>query len=130
MEGYPVQGVERDKQGKAVPIKIKGNRIEIDRKGNVTVDNAPAGTISVIDFKKPYSLTKSGAALFVPSDPQAIPQPGKAQVQQGFTEGSNVDSISEMVQLIETNRYFEACSKVIKGFDDIAAKAVNELGKV
>jgi flagellar basal-body rod protein FlgG len=35
-----------------------------------------------------------------------------------------------MVQMIETSRYFEACSKVIRGFDDIAAKAVNELGKV
>ncbi len=129
MEGYPVQGVERDKQGKAAPIKIKGNRVEIDSKGNVTVDSAAAGTLSVVDFKKPYALIKSGTALFIPSDPQAKPQPGKAQVQQGFTEGSNVDSIGEMVQLIETNRYFEACSKVIKGFDDIAAKAVNELGK-
>jgi len=130
MDGYPVQGVERDKQGKAVPIKIKGSRVEIDSKGKVTVDNAPVGTLSVVDFKKPYTLIKSGTALFVASDPQAKPQPGKAQVQQGFTEGSNVDSISEMVQMIETNRYFEACSKVIKGFDDIAAKSVNELGKV
>jgi flagellar basal-body rod protein FlgG len=130
MEGYPVQGVERDKKGAAAPIKIKGNRVEVDSKGNVRVDDTPAGTISVVDFKKPYALIKSGTALFVPSDPQMKPQPGKAQVQQGFSEGSNVDSISEMVQMIDTNRYFEACSKVIKGFDDIAAKSVNELGKV
>ena len=130
MDGYPVQGTERDKQGKAAPIKIKGNRVEIDSKGNVIVDSTPAGTISVVDFKKPYTLNKSGASLFVPSDPQATPQPGKALVRQGFIEGSNVDSIGEMVQMIETNRYFEACSKVIKGFDDIAAKAANELGKV
>ncbi len=124
MDGYPVQGVG----GK--PIIIKGNSVEIDNKGNVTVDSAQVGTISVVDFQKPYALTKSGAALLVPSDPQAKPQPAKALVRQGFIEGSNVDSIGEMVQMIETNRYFEACSKVIKGFDDIAAKAVNELGKV
>jgi flagellar basal-body rod protein FlgG len=130
MDGYPVQGVERDKQGNAVPIKIKGNRVEIDGKGNVSVDSAASGTISIVDFKKPYALMKSGAALFVPSDPQTKSQPGKARVQQGFTEGSNVDSIGEMVQMIETNRYFEACSKVIKAFDDITAKSANELGKV
>jgi flagellar basal-body rod protein FlgG len=35
-----------------------------------------------------------------------------------------------MVQMLETNRYYEACSKVIRGFDDIAAKAANELGRV
>jgi flagellar basal-body rod protein FlgF len=130
MDGYPVQGIEKDNKGNGAPIKIKGNRVEIDNKGNVTVDDAPSGTISVVDFSKPYTLVKSGTSLFVPSDPEAKPLPGKAQVQQGYTEGSNVDSISEMVQMLETNRYFEACSKVIKGFDDIAAKAVNDLGRV
>jgi len=130
MDGYPVQGGERDKQGNAAAIKIKGNRVEIDSNGNVMVDSTPAGKISVVDFKKPYTLNKNGASLFVPTDPQAKPQPGKALVRQGFIEGSNVDSIGEMVQMIETNRYFEACSKVIKGFDDIAAKAANELGKI
>lgn len=124
MDGYPVQGAT----GGA--IIIKGNRVEIDGTGNVTVDDVPSGTISVVDFNKPYSLIKNGAALFVPSDPQAKAQPGRALVRQGYIEGSNVESITEMVQLIETNRYFEMCSKVIKGFDDIAARATNELGRV
>ena len=124
VDGYPVQGVG----GGA--IRAQGSHVEIDPKGGVTVDGTQAGTISVVDFEKPYSLTKIGSALFIAADPQLIPQSGKAQIQQGYIEGSNVESISEMVQLIETNRYFEACSKVIKGFDDIAAKAANELGKI
>jgi flagellar basal-body rod protein FlgG len=124
VDGFPLQGVG------GAAIRIQGSRIEIDAKGSVTVDGTPAATLSVVDFEKPYALTKIGNALFVPADPQAIPQTGKGQVLQGHIEGSNVDSISEMVQLIETNRYFEACSKVIKGFDDIAAKAANEIGKV
>lgn len=124
VDGYPVQGAGGGS------ITISGSRVEIDAKGSVTVDGAQVGAISVVDFDKPYSLIKNGAALFVPNDPQAVSQPGKALVQQGHVEGSNVDSISEMVQLIETNRYFEACSKVIKSFDDITAKAATELGRV
>jgi flagellar basal-body rod protein FlgG len=124
MDGYPVQGTG------GAAISVKGSHVEIDAKGGVSVDGAQVGSISVVDFAKPYQLTKTGSALFVPTDPQAAVQAGKAQVQQGYIEGSNVDSISEMVQMIETNRYFEACSKVIKGFDDIAAKAANEIGKV
>jgi flagellar basal-body rod protein FlgG len=124
MDGYPVQGAT------GVPINIKGNRVEIDGTGNVTVDDVPSGTIAVVDFNKPYALIKNGAALFVPSDPQAKAQPGKALLRQGHIEGSNVESITEMVQLIETNRYFEMCSKVIKGFDDIAARTTSELGRV
>lgn len=124
VDGYPVQGAGGS------PIRIQGSHVEIDSKGGIFIDGTQAGSISVMDFDKPYALTKVGSALFIPADPQVIPQAGKAQVQQGYIEGSNVESISEMVQLIETNRYFEACSKVIKGFDDIAAKAANEIGKV
>lgn len=123
-DGYPVQGAS------GAAIRIQGSHVEIDAKGAVMVDGAEAGTISVVDFEKPYTLTKTGSALFIPADPQTVPRAGNAQIQQGHLEGSNVESISEMVQLIETNRFFEACSKVIKGFDDIAAKAANELGRV
>lgn len=124
VDGYPVQGVG------GASIRIQGSRIEIDAKGTVMVDGTPSGAISIVDFEKPLALTKVGNSLLVPTDAQAVPQAGKAQIQQGHLEGSNVDSISEMVQLIETNRYFEACSKVIKGFDDLTAKAANDLGRV
>lgn len=123
-DGYPVQS------SGGGPIRIQGSHVEIDSRGGVTVDGTNVGTISLVDFDKPYNLTKTGSALFVQPDQQAAPQPGKSQIQQGHLEGSNVESISEMVQMIETNRYFEACSKVIKGFDDITAKAANEIGKV
>ncbi len=124
VDGYPVQG-----SGGAA-IRIQGSKVDIDANGGVTVDGSQVGVVSIMDFAKPYNLTKTGNALFVPADQEAIPQAGKAQVQQGYIEGSNVDSISEMVQMIETNRYFETCSKVIKGFEDMATKAANELGKI
>jgi flagellar basal-body rod protein FlgG len=123
-DGYPVQGAGGS------PIHIGGSRVEIDPKGVVMVDGTQAGTISIMDFDKPYSLTKRGSALFVPSDPQATSMTGKARIQQGYIEGSNVETISEMVQMIEANRYFETCSKIIKGFDDMSTKAANELGRV
>lgn len=124
VDGYPVQGAG------GAAVRVQGSRVEIDSKGVITVDGEQAGALAVVDFAKPYTLTKVGSALFVPAANQAPPQAGTAQVQQGYIEGSNVESISEMVQMIETNRYFEACSKVIRGFDDMATKAANELGRV
>ncbi len=123
-DGYPVQGAN------GTTITLLGSHVEINSKGAITVDGADAGALSVVDFPKPYTLTKIGSALFKPMDGQAAPQAATAQVQQGRIEGSNVDSITEMVQMIETNRYFEACSKIIKSFDDIESKAANEIGKV
>lgn len=124
VDGFPVQGAG------GASIRVQGSQVEIDTRGNVMVDGEQAGAISVVDFEKPYSLTKSGNSLFVQADPQAATRTGTALIQQGRLEGSNVESISEMVQLIETNRYFEACSKVIRGYDDMATKAANDLGRV
>ena len=116
--------------GQGGPIRVQGSVIEIDNKGMVTVDGTPSGTISIVDFPRPYALTKKDGARFVPADGQQAPQAAGGSIRQGHLEGSNVDSISEMVQMIETSRYFEACSKVIKGFDDMAAKAANEIGRL
>lgn len=123
-DGYPLQG-----QG-GTAIRIQGNRIEIDAKGEIVVDGASVGSLALLDFEKPYRMTKLGSALFQPSDPQAVPVPAAARVQQGNVEGSNVESISEMVQMIENNRYFEACQRVVRGFDDMAAKAASEMGRL
>jgi flagellar basal-body rod protein FlgF len=51
-------------------------------------------------------------------------------VRQGVLEESNVNSIFEMLQLIESNRYNESCAKVIQNYDSMASKAANELGKL
>ena len=123
IDGFPVLG-----QGGE--IQIKGSNVVINAKGEITVDGAAAGTLNLVDFPKPYNLTKTGSALFVPSDPQATPQAAKAAIQQGQLEGANVDSVGEMVQMIETNRYFDACQKVILGYDELAGKAANDLGKL
>ena len=122
-DGYPVQG-----QGG--PIIINGSRVEIDSKGAVMVDGTAGATISMFDFPKPYAMTKTGSALFVPTDPEAAPQTAKGALRQGHLEGSNVETVSEMVQMIENNRYFEACQRVLLTFNDLASKAANELGRL
>jgi len=123
VDGYPVQG-----QGG--PIRVSGSRIEIDAKGVVTVDGVESGTISMVDFPKPYALTKTGSALFVPTDAAAEPQPAKGELRQAHLEGSNVETITEMVQMIENSRYFDACQRTILSFNDLTSKAANELGRL
>ena len=120
-----------------ITIPANATQVMVGNDGTVSVympgENAPTtvGVLRVVDFPKPYDLQKTGEGLFVPGDPQASPTAvPNTKVVQGALEGSNVNTISEMVQMIEASRYFEACTKVIKGFDDMTAKAANEIGKV
>ncbi len=117
--------------GSGGPITINGSRVEVSARGEVMVDGAQVATLEVVDFPKPYALQKAGSALFVPSDPQAAPQPVlTASVRQGHLEDSNVSVVQEMVQMIEANRYFEACQRVVKSYDDAAGKAANDIGRI
>jgi len=122
-EGYEVQG------GGA--ITITGSNLVIDTKGRISVAGKEIATLDIVDFPKPYSLKKVGSTLFVPGDDQTATQtPRNLLVRQGYLEESNVNSIQEMAQLIETNRFFEACQKVMKSYDEIKDKAANEIGKL
>jgi len=122
-EGYEVQGT-----GGA--ITMTGGKIEIAENGAVMVDGSTVGTLAKVDFPKPYQMTKLGGGLFVPANPQAASTPSGAEVKQGYLEGSNVKVIVEMARMIEASRYFETCAKAVKSYDDLTAKAANELGKV
>jgi flagellar basal-body rod protein FlgF len=47
-----------------------------------------------------------------------------ASVIQGALEGSNVDSMRAMVELIEASRYFEAYQKTMQTSDEMDAKLI------
>ena len=51
-------------------------------------------------------------------------------MKQGYLEGSNVKVIVEMARMIEASRYFETCAKAVKSYDEMTARAANDLGKV
>jgi flagellar basal-body rod protein FlgG len=113
------------------PVIIKGGKVDINGKGEVSVDGQQVATLSLVDFPKPYQLQKIGSAMFVPSDPQITGQPATGtNVKQGTLEESNVQPLAEMANLIETTRSYESCVKTIQSFDAMANKAVNDLGKV
>jgi flagellar basal-body rod protein FlgF len=73
-------------------------------------------------------LTSLGGDLY---GGEQLPQgDSSARVRQGFLEASNVESVQEMIRLIETMRHFEGVQRFVRGYDDMMGKAISELGKV
>lgn len=117
--------------GNGAPIVINGGSVSFDAKGKIFVEGQETGSIDVVDFPKPYDLRKVGSALFMPNTTDVTPQAAKdTVVRQGYLEGSNVNTIEEMVRMIETTRSSESCQKMIQNYDQMTGHAVNELGKV
>ena len=126
-DGYPVLGENG-------PIEVRrssGSAINITEVGDVIVNNELVDQLQVVDFAKPYELAKMGNSMFIPTDPNAIPQQvPNIRVKSGTLEMSNVSVISEMVNLITVQCAYQANQRVIKFHDSAIGRAIENLGKV
>ena len=81
-----------------------------------------------MDFADYNFLAKYGENLYdLVEGGQA--QASNAQVVQGTLEMSNVNVVSEMVEMITISRAYETNQKIIQSIDDTLEKAVNNIGK-
>ncbi|HWE49137.1 MAG TPA: flagellar basal-body rod protein FlgG [Bryobacteraceae bacterium] len=94
-----------------------------------------AGQITIANFQNPAGLNSIGQSLFLPTDASGAPivgPPGGTEGQgtllQGYVEQSNVSVVDEFINLITSQRAYEANSKVVKAADDMYSQ-VNNLTK-
>ena len=101
----------------------------IDEQGNIWQNRAVVGRVGVVDFANYNYLEKFGENLYQTVDGAQIVAAG-AQVEQGVIEASNVQVVSEMVDMITITRAYEANQKIIQTIDTMLDKAVNQVGKL
>ena len=59
-----------------------------------------------------------------------IPLPPGSSLRSGFLEGSNVDAIGEMIDVMTAQRSFEAAQKVLTAIDGTRERAVTQVAQV
>lgn len=106
-----------------VPLTIAGN-------GEIFTREGVTDQISVVQFQDKHALRKEGSSLFLtPNQENIVRENLTTSVRQGFLEGSNVNAIEEMSELIKAHRHFESIQKAINTYDQISGKIANDLGK-
>lgn len=126
-DGYVVQP--------QVTIPSNASEITITPDGKVSVKAANAttfdnvATLELVKFANPAGLVSKGKNLYVETQGSGSPIQGTAgldgfgTIQQGFIEGSNVQIVEEMVNLIQAERAFESNSKMIKAAEEMLRQA-------
>jgi flagellar basal-body rod protein FlgG len=94
-----------------------------------------AGQLTLANFQNPAGLNSIGQSMYLPTDASgaAIVGPpggteGHGTLMQGYVEQSNVSVVDEFINLITSQRAYEANSKVVKAADDMYSQ-VNNLTK-
>ena len=90
------------------------------------------GQIQIAIFQNPAGLNSIGRNLYLQTDASGDPtigspggQEGMGTLLQGYTEQSNVSVVEEFVNLIVSQRAYEANSKVVKAADDMYQQVNN-----
>jgi len=129
--GYPIEP--------GITIPDNAQSVTIGSDGTVSVvlpgGSAPTqvGNIQLADFVNPTGLQAIGDNLFLESGSSGSPQVGTPGLNglgtliQGSLESSNVNTVEELVNMIETQRAYEMNSKAIATADQMLQYVNNNL---
>ncbi|EEY36701.1 flagellar basal-body rod protein FlgG [Vibrio mimicus SX-4] len=112
-----------------IPDNVVSLSIGVDGTVSATTAGDPApqqlGQITLAKFINPAGLEAVGGNLFRETDASGLAeelvagQDGTGSIKQGALEGSNVQVVEEMVDMITTQRAYEMNAKVVSATDDM-----------
>ncbi len=131
------EGVLTTKQG--LPVLGDGGPITLDPErgpasvapdGTISQQGLPVGRLTAVRFDALSVLQKSGDGLYRNSSNTQPTDAADAQIRQGMLEGSNVNTLLEITNLIEISRAYERVTKMIENANDLSRRSVERLGRV
>jgi len=123
-EGYQLLG----RNGNVI---LDGDDFRLSNNGEIIVDGQAVDQIDIINILNVNDLDKYGQSYYILKENAEIEDaPFEGEILQGFLEGSNINPISEMVNMINIMRAYESNSRVVRAYDEILQKAVTEVGKL
>ncbi len=128
--GYPISPAI------TIPTDAIGVSIAPDGGVNVTTTSGTTtvGTLQLAKFPNPAGLSSEGDNLLAETEASGTATVGTAgadglgSIQSGFLEKSNVQMVTELVNLITAQRAYEVNSRTIKAGDEMLRNAIQIAG--
>jgi len=126
VDGFPIEP--------SIQIPIDATGITVAPDGTVSVtqpgsaQSVEVGQLQLATFANPAGLLQTGRSLFTETSASGaaiVAQPGQEGIgtlAQGFIEGSNVEVVTEMMDLIASQRAYEINQRVIQAADEMLRK--------
>lgn len=120
--GYPVEGESGE-------IRLTTSNPRISRDGEIWDGDNRVGKLSVVEFdvEEISGLSKSSSGLYE-SQTGYTSIKANPEIQQGYLEGSNVNSAYEMINAVETLRHFELNQRLLHMQQEMYKSSLESLG--
>lgn len=117
--------------GDGGPIVVPDDNFQLHRTGNVVVNGQTVSRVPLVKFTDPEGLEKEGKNLYrlkdISVEEQEVVEP---HIEQGFLEDSNVNIVTEMVEMIDLQRAYQAQQKAIQTTDELDQQSTSRVGKL
>lgn len=118
----------------AISVPTDAMSVSIEKDGGVNVTDSSGtqsvvGTLQLVRFANPAGLSNEGNNLLSETEASGPPttgvpgENGFGTIQSGFLEKSNVQMVTELVNLITAQRAYEINSRAIRAGDDMLRTA-------
>jgi len=101
----------------------------IDSTGRIMQNGVAVASVGLTDFEDYNYLEHYGENYYQPVEGFTL-KDTDGTIQSGYLEASNVQAVSEMVEMISVSRQYESNQKMIQTIDSTLEIAANRLGKV
>jgi flagellar basal-body rod protein FlgF len=115
-DGNPVLG-----ESGQIQVPAGTTRVTVGSDGQILTDSTTIGKLKLVAFDKPGLLQQAGNSNYV-GDAAGPKQAAACSVHQGCLEASNVDPMTELVQMMATFRDYQACARSLHSIEDSANK--------
>ena len=122
-QGHPVMG-------RGGEIMLSPGPATISATGEVSQGGRQVAQIKVVDFDTRGAVEHPEGGLY--ATPGAAARPladADVRMRQGALENSNVDPMTEMVDMVQVMRHFESMARVVQNYDDMMGTAIRQLGQ-
>ncbi len=120
-DGYPVLG----EGGAPILLQPNDRDIAVRADGTITADDQVRGKLKIVEFENPYQMKKAEGNLYKSDREPADAE--KSSVIQGMIEGSNVQPILEISEMMRAMRSFQSAGKFIESEHERQRRAIDRL---
>ena len=112
------------------PLSVLGFPLSVSPDGTISINGALAGKLALVELPAGTPIQNVGQTYY--SAPANLVTPAKnSSVRQGMLEGSNVNPISSVVELVSIQREAESMQRILALLNsDLNKTAVQELPRV
>lgn len=115
-----------DDGGNAIVLPDGAREVAISSTGMLSAADGAIARLGLVSFPDEQALRRIGGGLY-DTDQAAAPAPARTRLLQGALEGSNVQAVVEMTDMMEVSRAYQSTQRLIEGHHETQRRTIERM---